>query len=155
MIRIAKLTDYAIVLMSYMARRELGSIHTARDLAEASALPMPTVSKVLKALARARLLDSHRGVTGGYSLTRNPEEISVAEIISAMEGPIAVTECSSHSVDLCNLERICPVRSNWLRINRAVLGALRGLTLDSMMQPLPASWVEEHPHGASASQEAT
>ena len=97
---------------------------------------MPTVSKILKALARSSLLISHRGITGGYSLARAPEQISIAEVIGALEGPLALTECSSSAPGLCDLEAVCPVRSNWRRINDVVRGALAQLSLADMSRPL-------------------
>ena len=136
MIRIAKLTDYAIVLLTYFARAE-DQAHTARDVAARTRIPLPTVSKVLKALSRGGLLVSHRGVKGGYALARRPEEISVSSIIAAIDGPIAMTECSIHAPGLCELETVCPVRSNWRRINDVVQHALDGLTLVDMSIPLP------------------
>lgn len=140
MIRISKLTDYGIMLLTYIARDPLHT-RTARDLAVEAHLPLPTVSKVLKTLAREGLLVAHRGVKGGFSLARPPEEISVADVIGALEGPIALTECSLHASRLCQLEPQCPVGSNWQRINQAVLGALAHLTLAAMTRPLPRSVV--------------
>jgi FeS assembly SUF system regulator len=95
------------------------------------------VSKILKMLSRAELLVSHRGVKGGYSLARLPDEVSIAQIIDAIEGPIAMTECSATAPGLCELEPVCPVRSNWRKINRAVREALEKLTLAEMTHPLP------------------
>ena len=95
MIRLAKLTDYGLVLMTIIARGHGAPVHTARDLAAESRLPLPTVSKVLKQLLQSELLVSHRGIKGGYSLAKEPAEISLAEIISSIEGPIALTECST------------------------------------------------------------
>ena len=91
-------------------------------------------SKILKSLARVGLLVSHRGVKGGYSLARAPETITVAQIIGALEGPIAITECTEADSD-CQVELSCPVRSNWHKINEAVLQALEGITLAEMTQP--------------------
>lgn len=136
MIRIARLTDYGIMLLTYIARDSELLTRNARDLAIEAGLPLPTVSKLLKVLARSGLLIAHRGVKGGFSLARPPEEISVAEVISALEGPIAMTECSVHSPIKCSLEGLCPVGSNWQRINRAVQGALESLTLAEMTHPL-------------------
>src|SRR5215471_17409204 len=104
MIRLAKLTDYGLVLMTIMARQSLAANHTARDLAASSRLPLPTVSKVLKQLLQSGLLISHRGTKGGYGLAKSPADISVAEIVTAMEGPIALTECSTDTTGLCDLE---------------------------------------------------
>jgi Rrf2 family protein len=96
------------------------------------------VSKILKILAREGLLVPHRGAKGGFSLARSPLEITVADIISALEGPIALTECSTHGADRCGIESLCPVSTNWQRINRAVLDALSGVTLAEMASPRPA-----------------
>jgi FeS assembly SUF system regulator len=136
MIRITKLTDYAIVLLSHMAREPEGSVRTARDLVADSKLPLPTVGKILKTLSRAGLLVSHRGARGGYTLAHPPGEISIADVLAAVEGPIALTECSSGAPDLCVLEPFCPVRSNWQKINRVVRQALERLTLAEMTRPL-------------------
>lgn len=137
MIRIAKLTDYAIVLLTYVARDTTGAVHAARDLATASHLPVPTVSKILKCLSRGGLLVSHRGVAGGYSLAKAPRAISLAEIIEVMEGTVALTECSTSCPGACAIEQVCPVRQNWRKINRVVLRSLEGLTLLDMTEPLP------------------
>jgi FeS assembly SUF system regulator len=130
-----KMTDYAIVLMTECARHPEGAIHTARDLASGSQVPLPTVGKILKLLAKNRLLHSHRGVKGGYSLGRRASMISVADIINSMEGPIALTECITDVPGKCELERRCSVHSNWQRINDAVKGALEEITLDEMAKP--------------------
>ena len=131
MIRITKLTDYAIVLMSLLsANFERRS--KATELAAESRLPLPMVSKILKQLSRSGLLASARGVNGGYSLARPAESITIAEIIAALEGPIAMTECSSEIDGECELEEFCTVRSNWQRINRAIQTALDGITLEEM-----------------------
>jgi FeS assembly SUF system regulator len=157
MIRISKLTDYGIMLLTYIARDPLLT-RNARDLAVEACLPLPTVSKVLKLLAREGLLVAHRGVRGGFSLARPPQEISVADIIGALEGPIAMTECSMHAPKICQLEQQCPVGSNWQMINQAVLGALKGLTLAAMTRPLPRHFMMLGPRRqltASGPQERT
>ena len=146
-----KQADYGIVLMSHMAGdadRQL----TAGELAEETQLPAPTVSKILKILARHDLLDSHRGVKGGYSLARNTGDISVAEIISALDGPIAVTECIDDSPGECSQEEWCALRGNWQRINHAIRLALENITLAEMSRPLPRSLVTL---GSSVQQAAT
>ena len=136
MIRLAKLTDYGLVLMTIIARGHGAPVHTARDLAAESRLPLPTVSKILKQLLQSGLLVSHRGIKGGYSLAKEPAEISVAEIIAAMEGPIALTECSTDVTGLCDLERCCPIKSNQQVINQVVRGALEKVTLSDLIHPL-------------------
>ena len=133
MIRLSKLTDYGIVLMTRFAVDN--AVHTARELADDTGVPLPTVSKVLKALAREELLVSHRGVKGGYGLARAPQAISVAQIISAFE-QIAMTECTSLG-ESCELEPTRPVRGNWQKIGLAIRNALSDLTLAEMTMPLP------------------
>lgn len=137
MIRIAKLTDYAVVLLVFMARAPQGVVHAARDLADESGLPLPTVSKVLKCLSREGLVASHRGARGGYTLAKAPTAIRVSEIISAMEGPVAVTECNGNCNVACELESTCPVRDNWQVINAVVQRSLANFTLADMAHPLP------------------
>ena len=137
MIRITKQTDYGIVLLTHMAAHA-DRQYNAPDLAAEAHLPLPMASKILKLLAREGVLVSHRGVKGGYGLARDPREISMAEIIAALEGPIAITECIDDVGD-CAHERLCPVRSNWHRINEALLQALSGITLAEMVHPLAPS----------------
>ncbi|HEV3455548.1 MAG TPA: SUF system Fe-S cluster assembly regulator [Thermoanaerobaculia bacterium] len=134
MIRITKQTDYGIVLLTHLAAHP-DRQYNAPDLAAEAHLPLPMASKILKLLAREGVLVSHRGVKGGYGLSRHPQEISMAEIIAALEGPIAITECIDEAGD-CVHERLCPVRSNWHRINEALLTALQGITLAEMVHPL-------------------
>lgn len=135
MLRITKQTDYGIVLLSTMAL-EPEVIHTAAVLAADTQLPLPTVSKILKLLARERLLVSHRGARGGYGLARAPQDISVAAIIGALEGPIAMTECIDDGPGACQQEPVCPQRANWQVINQAVREALERLSLRHMTQPM-------------------
>ncbi len=132
MLRLTRQSDYGIVLMTHFAADREHRVQNARDLSRCVNLPLPTVSKILKALARASLLVSHRGVKGGYSLAREPEDISVGEIIEALEGPIALTECLDDETDECAIEFCCPVRTNWQRINHAVRDALGGIPLSEM-----------------------
>ena len=132
MIRITKLTDYGIVLLAHIAVDPEYRTHNVRDLALEAHLPMPTVSKLLKLLTRNGLLISLRGAKGGYKLSRRPEEITVAQVISAIDGPIAITDCSSSNAVKCELERLCPVRSNWQRINGAIRDSLEHVTLADM-----------------------
>ncbi len=133
MIRITKQADYAIILLGQFVNSGNNTTYNARDLAGATKLPLPMVGKILKTLVRGSLLESHRGVKGGYALTRRPEEISVDEIIGVMEGPIGLTECTVHGD--CEYETFCPARSNWNKINQAVLKALRGISLAEMAPP--------------------
>jgi len=134
MIRLSRLTDYAIVLMANLAQSEPGSPQNAREAAADAGLPVPVVSKILKSLARAGLLVSHRGSKGGYSLARAPEEISVPEMIAVLEGPIRLTECAQHP-GACAQEASCHVREPWQRINAAVHEALSKITLADLATP--------------------
>jgi FeS assembly SUF system regulator len=109
---------------------------TARDLAQESKLPLSTVSKLLKQLLQSGLLTSHRGTKGGYMLSKDTRQISVVDIISAIEGPMALTECSTDVSGLCNLELSCPIKSNQRIINQAVRGVLEKITLSDLVQPL-------------------
>jgi FeS assembly SUF system regulator len=128
------MTDYAVVLASHLAAAE--GPHAARDLAVQTKIPEPTTSKVLKKLARAGVVISQRGAKGGYALARPADQIGVHEVIEAIEGTIAVTECSDGTHDaFCEYETNCGVRANWLRINMAVQRALSQVTLADMALP--------------------
>lgn len=131
MIRITKQTDYGIVLLTHLAAAPERQVN-APELSAETHLPLPMVSKILKLLVREGLLASHRGVKGGYSLTRPPEEISMAEVVTALEGPIAITECIDDQSSNCSHEPICPVRGRWHRINTALREALAGISLAEM-----------------------
>lgn len=141
MIRMSKLADYGLVLMTQFHRhRSQGHNLSARQMARETGLPLPMVSKVLKVLTREGLLVSHRGVSGGYALSKNSEDISVGDVLSALEGPIAMTECLETDGD-CRQESVCPVRTNWGRINFAVRGVLDAISIADMVEPLPEQLV--------------
>jgi FeS assembly SUF system regulator len=126
--RLSRMTDYGIVLMTHLAESPRGSLHNARELAERTGVPHPVASKLLKSLAREGVLASQRGARGGYSLARPPEQISVADLLAVLEGPIGLTECSAHPGQ-CAQEPSCHVREPWQRINRVVRDALAHVTL--------------------------
>ncbi|MCP4202757.1 MAG: SUF system Fe-S cluster assembly regulator [bacterium] len=140
MIRMTKQADYGIVLLTRMAS-EPDRLVNASELAGVVQLPLPTVSKILKLLGRAGLLESHRGVKGGYCLAREAERITVAEIITALDGPIAITECIDDTPGECSQESFCGVRANWQRINHAIRHALENITLAEMTHPIGAELV--------------
>ena len=131
MIRLTKAADYGIVLLTAMARGE-EALHTAAGLSAANHLPQPTAAKVLKLLARHGLVESERGVHGGYRLARSADQISVADAIRAVDGPIAVTECVDETPGLCSVESDCSMRSNWERINTAIEAALDAVSIAEM-----------------------
>ena len=128
MFRLNRLTDYAVVVMSQMAVRE-GAVCKSPDIARDTAVPLPTVAKILNALMKADLVTSQRGMAGGYSLTRPPSEISVADIVEALEGPIALTACVSGAPAGCDVESLCPMRGHWNKVNDAIRKALEGVSL--------------------------
>jgi FeS assembly SUF system regulator len=130
MIRMSKLTDYAIVLLAHLARS--GGTLTAQELSERSRIPAPTVSKLFKELSHAGLVLSQRGRHGGYGLARPAEQISVAQIVEAIEGPIAITDCSGPGKGPCQIQDICPARPGWDPVARAIRGALAGLALSAI-----------------------
>lgn len=136
MIRMTRLTDYGIMLLTLFARDGKHPMKSARDLSQEAKLPLPTVSKILKLLAKHGLLEAHRGVRGGFTLTRKPDAITMATVINALEGPIGVTDCCAPASD-CGIENSCVVKSNWMKINRVVFAALDRITLAEMTHPLP------------------
>jgi Rrf2 family protein len=198
MVRLGKLTDYGLVLMTCMARshgssltdsitssphdsiaspihgspasalKDRGSerlgrsepsfvrpgqrpyeqpcssaLRTARDLAAESKLPISTVSKLLKHLLQSGLLTSHRGTKGGYLLARDPHEISVLEVIAAIEGQMALTECSTDVSGLCQIETCCPIKTNQRIINQAVRGVLEKVMLSDLANPMQLTTITD------------
>lgn len=137
MIRITKEADYGIVLLSHFAKAQSGTLFTARDLSEVTRLPLPMVSKILKILARSRLLTSHRGVKGGYILRKPPEKVTVSQIIIALEGPIGLTSCcvDENPDTCCARETFCASKGHWWWITQAIVSALNKVTLAEMIQP--------------------
>jgi FeS assembly SUF system regulator len=136
MVRLDKLTDYGLVLLACIARSGEFALRTARDLAAESGLPQPTVSRLLQDLLKGGLLVSHRGTKGGYALAGAPSEISVARVIVALEGPIALTVCSSVDARRCDFEAHCAIKNNQRVISNAVRAVLEQVTLADLMQPL-------------------
>jgi len=135
MLRLSKLTDYGTVIMTFMARDQ-DRVQSAQEVADQVGIALPTVSKVLKILCRYELVVSMRGARGGYLLARPASEITMAEIISAMEGtPLGLTECSSMP-GVCVQERHCSIRGNWLRINHVIVQALEQVSLAEMARPV-------------------
>jgi FeS assembly SUF system regulator len=130
MLRMSKLTDYGLVLLTHMAQGGAPQ-RTAVELARLSRVPLPTVSKILKELSKCGIVVSHRGRRGGYTLARSPDRISVAEVVEALEGPVALTECSSDHGG-CSLEPSCLAKSHWGPISRAIQRTLSRLTLSAL-----------------------
>lgn len=145
MIRLTRQADYGIVVMTHFARLGEGETHTTRDIAAEVHISVPMISKILKALARGELLVSQRGVNGGYSLSRAADEISVADVITALEGPIGMTACTDEHSDGCDIDDVCAVRGNWQLVNQVVRRALENITLEHMAEPMPCTFDELMP----------
>ncbi|MFG6667578.1 SUF system Fe-S cluster assembly regulator [Halomonas sp. HNIBRBA4712] len=135
MLKLSRLTDYAAVVMAQIARHP-DTAHAAADLAGAVKLPHPTVSKTLKMLVKAGLLTSQRGAQGGYRLARPASHITAADIIAAIEGPVAMTECS-HAEGECELAGSCGVSDNWQRVSVALRTLLESVTLSHLADSAP------------------
>lgn len=133
MLRVTKLTDYATLVLTVLAA-DPSVVLSAPELAERAGLETPTVSKLLKPLAQAGLVDGFRGANGGYRLARPADRITLIEIVEAMEGPLAMTECSIHEGN-CGIQDSCSVRANWRHINDVVADALRAVSLAQMLTP--------------------
>lgn len=138
MLRLSKLTDYAVVVLIRLAVSEPDGccgeerVQTSPCIAAATGVPEPTVAKVLKALAAAGLVGSTRGARGGYRLARPLTAISVADVIAAVDGPIALTACVDGGAGGCDVESMCAVKGRWDLVNDAIRGALHGITLAQM-----------------------
>ena len=128
MIRLTNLADYAVVVMSAAARAADPRL-SAGSVAAMTALPTPTVAKLMGQLARANLLVSTRGVAGGFRLAREPAHITVADIVEAIDGPVQLTQCMSGTPGDCSLEGSCASRAHWPLINRSVRDALAAVSL--------------------------
>lgn len=152
MLRMTKQADYGTVLMTHLAG-EPGRLFTAPELAAETSLPLPTVSKILKLLGREGLLASQRGVKGGYSLVRDPGDISIADMITVLDGPIAFTECIEGSPGVCSQESVCRLRGNWQIINRAIRQALESISLAELIHPMgpPVVRLDSRSHGQTLS----
>ncbi len=133
MLKLSKLTDYGTVILSVMARQE-GRLYSAQEICDSTGIALPTVSKILKNLQKAGVLTSVRGAKGGYSLARAASKISVAAIIFALEGPIALTECSD-SHQSCEQAAGCNIQGNWHVLNQKIHHALESVTLADMIVP--------------------
>ena len=133
MLRLSKLTDYAVVVL---VRLSSGSdaVQTSPGIAAATGIPEPTVAKVLKSLSAAGLVTSQRGARGGYRPVRDLAEVPVAEVIAAVDGPIALTACVDGTTGCCESEGLCPMRGRWDPVNEAIQQALSAITLADMQE---------------------
>lgn len=132
MLKISRLADYGVVVMRYLAYLPNRSVASA-EVGTCTGIALPTVRKVMKQLSAAGLIDSALGTSGGYRLARGPDDISVAEMVAAIDGETALTECSISS-ELCNKHACCDVKLPWQRINKMVSAVLEGVSLKEMME---------------------
>jgi FeS assembly SUF system regulator len=132
MIKVSKMADYGMVLLTSLARKQ-DQMYAASDLSKATGLPLPMVSKVLKRLSKEGILTSTRGVNGGYSLSRKPEEITTAEIVSALDGPIAITRCLDKLEENCCVINSCGIKSHWELINDRIVASLDTISLADLV----------------------
>lgn len=131
MFKVNKLTDYATVVLITIARSHV--VRSSQHISENTGIPLPTVAKLMKNLNKAGLVNSQRGASGGYTLGRIPANITLADVIQAVEGPIALTACADTSDEHCSIESVCPVQGRWNRVNSAVRAALAEVTLADMV----------------------
>lgn len=146
MLRLSKMTDYAVVVLTRLDDAEDGGVLTAPGLAASTGLGEPTVSKVLKTLSHAGLVEGRRGALGGYRLTRPLGAMPLTEVITAIDGPIALTACVDNAAGFCDAEARCPVRGRWDPVNDAIRRALSGISIADLAG-VPA--VVPHPEGKS------
>src|SRR4051812_23843405 len=138
MLRLSKLTDYAVVVLVRLSVME--GVQTSPGLATATSIPEPTVAKVLKALAASDLVSSQRGARGGYRLNRDLSAIPIADVIAAIDGPIALTACVEGTGLGCESQGLCPMRGRWDPVNDAIHKALSAITLADMQVTLPSAF---------------
>jgi len=132
MLRLSKLTDYAVVVLVRLSRGE--GVQTSPGIAASTGIPEPTVAKVLKALAGSGLVASQRGAHGGYRLMRPLGAIPIADVIKAIDGPISLTACVEGGAGGCEAESLCPMRGRWDPVNEAIHQALTNITLADMQE---------------------
>ena len=143
MLRLSKLTDYAVVVLVRLAGMD--GVQTSPGIAAATGIPEPTVAKVLKALCAVDMVVSQRGPRGGYRLNRALSAIPIADVIAAIDGPIALTACVEGATS-CESQGLCPMRGRWDPVNDAISRALSSITLADMRSaPLPAFRIPPHP----------
>ena len=134
MIKLNKITDYAVVILGLLSSRSPNKFSTSK-ISSDTGLSIPTVAKVCKLLNNSNLINAGRGAHGGYFCETKPSEISVAVIVEAIDGPIAITACLEESEDLCDTQSICLLSGNWNKANNAILGALKSVSLSDLLNP--------------------
>ena len=132
MLKLSKMTDYAVVILADMAHQK-DALLSAHSIAQNTKLPEPTVSKILKLLTKHDLIASSRGANGGYALNKNPQDINMADVITATDAPIALTACVDASNQCCDLADSCTIKGQWNPVNIAMQSALENVSLKQMM----------------------
>lgn len=135
MFKVARLTDYGVVLLRYLAAPRAAMPMSARDLARESGLPLPTVSKLLKLLAKHKVVHATRGTAGGYQLALHPDHISLLQLIEVFEGTQAVTACQSEHHQACQIDAQCPQRSGWQIVHDQIAHVLKHISLSELIMP--------------------
>lgn len=138
MLRLTNLADYGVLLMGEISKNTEVR-HSAQELSKSTSMPVPTVSKILNILSKHGLLTSFRGLKGGFILSRPAEDISLADIIAAIDGPIALTHCAEEDPDNCDYQDICTMRPHWVIINETVKAALKNVSLKKVTGPTAVS----------------
>jgi FeS assembly SUF system regulator len=147
--RLSNLADYAVVILAAAARKPDGRVN-ASLLAEETGVPLPTAQKLVGRLAAAGLVVSSRGTGGGFRLARHATEISLADIVEAVEGPIAMTACVEAGTHDCCVEHSCRVKPHWDAVNDAMRGALAGVSLEVLASSTPFALGEVQARGAAS-----
>ena len=137
MLRLSKKADYALIAMKHLALRGARGSSSAREIAGLYDIPIELMAKVLQRLVRGGLLASHQGTRGGYQLARTPTQISVADVIQAIDGPVSVTACSSYDDGSCEQFAKCNVRDPLWRVREKILAALDECTIAELAADLP------------------
>lgn len=140
MIKLSRLTDYAIVILVDLSNQK--DISSAQDIAIRTIIPSPTVSKILKLLSKDSIITSVRGATGGYKLNQPLKELSIVSVISAIEGPISLTTCTSHEGEDCNISMLCPLTKGWQYVNDTINNTLSSLSLQDLISK---AFIEDTP----------
>ncbi len=131
------MADYGVVTLSFLAREPQDYFSSSR-ISESTGVPLPTVSKLLKTLVKNGVVVSRRGAFGGYGLARPPDQISVADLVVALDGPIALADClQDNNASVCGLEGFCAVRGPWQKVSDAIRVALEEVTLASIASSFP------------------
>ncbi len=134
MFKISRLTDYGVVILRYLVeKKDSAEPKSARDIASGSGLPFPTVSKLLKLMAKHKLINAKRGALGGYELRVDPKGVSLLHLIEIFEGPPAITTCMSEAVHQCQIVGHCPQQDGWQMVHRRIAQVLHEISLDELI----------------------